>query len=111
LPELQRPTSLAVQVPGGSAPKSGAETVKKALSGLRHGRSPHVFEVDTPDQMTKLFEELSRGGKPITPSRYRGTMVELSDGTTVGMRTTSKSGGPTIDIKTPDNVEIKVHLP
>jgi filamentous hemagglutinin len=64
--------------------------------------------------MTKLFNELSQGGRNVTLPTYRGTMVELADGTRVGMRATSASGGPTIDIFPPKGAgpkNIKVHLP
>jgi len=38
-------------------------------------------------------------------------MVTLDDGTTVGLRwTSSKNGGPTIDIKYPNNTTCKVHV-
>jgi hypothetical protein len=73
-----------------------------------------VFEIKTPAEMSNLFDDLSQGGKKVTPSNYKGTMVELPDGTRVGMRTASKSGGPTIDVKPPEgsgSKPMKVHLP
>jgi hypothetical protein len=37
-------------------------------------------------------------------------MVELPDGTKVGLRDVSRSGGKTIDIVLPDGKVIKVHV-
>ncbi len=134
LPELQRPTSLSVQSGQGTgAGGSGAGPPKPAsgqpavtgpaadyagVSGrvktLPPGKSPNVYQVNTPEEMTKLFNELSKGGKNVTPPTYKGTMVELPDGTLVGMRTASNSGGPTIDVKPLKGSAqklLKVHLP
>jgi hypothetical protein len=134
LPELQRPTSLAVQsgqgaggVGGGAGPPNSASGQPAArgpaadyagVSGrvktLPPGKSPNVYQANTPEEMTNLFNELSQGGRNVTPPRYKGTMVELPDGTLVGMRTGSKSGGPTIDVSPPKGSNLKllkVHLP
>lgn len=66
--------------------------------------------VDTPEEMQTTYEELSRGGKPATPTGYDGEMVKLSDGTRVGLRNTSKTGVPAIDIHRPGQPEITIHL-
>ena len=93
---------------GGAADYAGVSGRVKALP---RGKSPNVFEVKTPAEMNNLFNELSRGGSPVTSS-YKGTMVQLPDGTKVGMRATSKSGGSTIDVFSPDgSTAYKVHLP
>jgi len=120
LPELQRPTSLSVQGPGGGsgstgpqAPptsKSGAEAVKDALSKLRPGRRSSVKVIDSTDEMAELFGRLRAGGKSVQGSTYPGELVELPDGTRIGFRAGSKSGGSAIDIWFPDGIERKVHL-
>ncbi len=64
--------------------------------------------------MTSLFEELSQGGVDVTPTGYKGVQVELPDGTRVGWRSESLSGGPTIDVipaKGSGLKNLKVHLP
>jgi hypothetical protein len=38
-------------------------------------------------------------------------MVELEDGTRVGIREASKSGGSTVDVFKPDGTHLKAHLP
>jgi hypothetical protein len=48
----------------------------------------------------RLFQELTQGGKDVTPAGYPGTLVELPNGQgTVGYRPASKTGPPTIDFK------------
>jgi len=134
LPELQRPTSLAVQSgqgtggggngagppkpasgqPAATGPAADYAIVSGRVKALPPGKNPNVYQVNTPEEMTNLFSELSRGGRNVTPPRYKGTMVELPDGTLVGMREASKSGGPTIDVFPLEGSKLrplKVHLP
>jgi RHS repeat-associated protein len=76
----------------------------------RPGRSPGVRVIDTVEEMEQIFQRLITGGKPID-STYPGDLVQHPDGSTVGRRPTSRTGGPAIDITLPDGTEIKVHLP
>jgi hypothetical protein len=92
--------------PGDPTPKP----VDHTLGGLREGRSPPNREVDTPEQLQEVWDKLSAGGTPV-PSRYPGELERLPDGTTVGYRAASKSGGATIDVFKPDGTHVKVHLP
>jgi hypothetical protein len=41
---------------------------------------------------------------------YDGEVYELQDGTRVGLRVTSSSGGATIDIDTLEGVQWKIHI-
>jgi hypothetical protein len=51
----------------------------------------------------RFFQELSQGGKDITPSNYPGKLIELPNSRgTVGYRPASKGGPPTIDVKAID---------
>jgi hypothetical protein len=52
---------------------------------------------------------MSQGGERI-PSGYPGDHVRLPDGTLIGRRPDSKTGGPTIDIKFPDGTTGKIHI-
>lgn len=92
------------------AAEAGSGSVDEALSQLRAGRTQPNLEVDTPSQLQEVYDRLSQGGSPVQ-STYPGKMVELPDGTRVGLRTASKSGGPTIDVFKPDGTHVKVHLP
>ena len=51
----------------------------------------------------RIFQELTQGGKDITPPSYPGKLIELpSGGGTIGYRPASKSGPPTIDVNAVD---------
>ena len=51
----------------------------------------------------RLFDDLCRGSKDITPPNYPGRLAELPNGRgTVGYRPSSKSGAPTIDVRVVD---------
>jgi hypothetical protein len=80
------------------------------VSGLPKGLQSHVRTVGTEDELQRLYGKWSEGGIDITPNGYNGRMVQLPDGTIVGLRSASKSGGGTIDIKFPDGTFQKVHI-
>jgi RHS repeat-associated protein len=84
--------------------------ITRALSRLRGGQSPGVRVVGSEAELKRLFGRLSAGGKSATPAGYRGRMVELPDGTRVGLRDFSTSGGPAIDIHPPSSSPLKVHI-
>jgi hypothetical protein len=86
-----------------------AGSVEGAVTSLSRGRSPGVYMVPSTHELDALFDELSHGGSPVTSS-YPGQIVKLQDGTTVGIRNLSKSGGPAIDVKLPNGNLLKVHV-
>ena len=66
------------------------------------GNSPDIREVTGGlVSATQLFDDLSQGGKDVTPAGYPGKLVELPGGGVVGLRPASKSGPPTLDINLP----------
>jgi hypothetical protein len=89
--------------------RTAGEGVVDVLRGLRAGRSAGVRVVDSSEQLGALFERLSAGGK-VVQSGYPGKLVQLGDKTTVGLRSASKSGGPTIDVTLPGGQLWKVHV-
>jgi RHS repeat-associated protein len=93
----------------GLAAREGAASIEDVLVGLRPGLNPRVYEVDSPAELEQLYARLSRGGTP-TNTSYPGSQVRLPDGTYVGIRQTSGSGGPTIDINM-NGTNYGIHLP
>ncbi len=91
------------------AAAADAGSAESSITDLPPGRSPGVYTVSNPEDLQALYDDLSVGGKPVENS-YPGQMVELPDGTTVGLRAASKSGGPTLDVKLPDGTQLKVHV-
>jgi hypothetical protein len=56
-----------------------------------------------PSEAERIFQELTQGGKEITPPGYPGRLFELPNNRgTVGYRPASKSGPPTIDVNVVD---------
>ena len=98
------PASTPVASAGGGAPG-----VKTVLEGLPAGNNAGVRVVGSADELQAVFGRLSSGGKVVEGSKYPGTLIELGDKTTVGLRAASRSGGPTIDIKLPSGEIWKVH--
>lgn len=78
----------------------------------RKGKNSGVREVDTPEEVRDVYDEITSGSEPVEDvGTYKGEKRRLPDGTEIGIRDESKSGGLTIDIKSPKGPEIKVHLP
>jgi len=88
--------------------EEGGTAIEDALAGLQPGNSPGVYTVDSPEELQQIYDELSAGGKP-TDSSYQGQEVELPNGTRVGIREASKTGGPTVDINQ-GGTQYKVHV-
>jgi RHS repeat-associated protein len=86
----------------------GSTAIEDTLAGLTPGNSPGVYTVDSPEELQQVYDELSAGGKP-TGSSYPGQEVELSNGTRVGIRETSKTGGPAVDINT-GSARYRIHV-
>jgi hypothetical protein len=91
------------------AAAADASQAESSITDLPAGRSPGVYTVSSSDDLQALYDDLSVGGQPVENS-YPGEMVELPDGTTVGLRAASKSGGPTLDVKLPNGTQLKVHV-
>lgn len=94
---------------GRAGPAVSAASIDEAIAGLNVGRSAGVRVVSSAGELDDLFAQLSRGGQ-VGQNSYPGKFVQLSDGTTVGLRATSASGGPTIDIVKPGQQPIKIHV-
>lgn len=109
--EGDSPRERRDQDPSSPGEASTEEDVKGVFRGLKKGRSAGVRTVDSGEELGEVFEELTRGGREVNAPKYPGKTIELPDGTTVGLRGSSKTGGPTIDINMPDGSSWKVHVP
>ncbi|WP_434966283.1 WXG100 family type VII secretion target [Janibacter indicus] len=85
--------------------------VRDEIHKLPKGKNNNVYEVESEEEMQDLFKRLTRGGDKVDQPNYPGHVVKRSDGTIIRMRSSSKSGGSTIDIQYPDGTIEKVHLP
>lgn len=63
------------------------------------GSSPAIREFSgTVQDAQTFFQRFARFGEPVPARTYPGSMVELPNGARVGLRLSSTSGPPTIDI-------------
>jgi RHS repeat-associated protein len=102
-------TESSAQLTGpGSA---SASSVRARLSELPPGRTPKTAsQVASESQLRAEFNRLTEGGRTIDAGTYPGEVRLLPDGTRVSIRSTSASGGPTIDIRFPDGDKWKIHI-
>ncbi len=88
----------------------------RPLDVIRAGLTPglsadsEVYTVPSETELRGLYDELSTGGTPLQGSTYPGEAVTLPDGTFVGIRSTSISGGATIDVNQGGGAVWKVHV-
>ena len=95
------------------ATKPGAATaadVESTMQGLAKVKSPGVRTVSNVGELNQTFDAMAKGGTPSQWPGYNGKVVRLPDGTEVGLRVGSKSGGETIDIRVPGKPPTKVHI-
>ncbi|MEP6468151.1 MAG: DNRLRE domain-containing protein [Chloroflexota bacterium] len=88
---------------------STSSYIETSLARLTAGRSPGVRLTNSAEELNNLFADWSRGGTALE-STYPGALVRLPDGTIVGWRGTSASGGPAIDVNLPAGDIFKVHV-
>ena len=94
----------------GIAGKEATASVVEALSALEAGDSPDVFVVSSDAELQSLWDALSAEGTPVSWSTYDGQAVRLPNGTTIGIRETSRTGGRTIDINQPGQPQVRIHI-
>jgi hypothetical protein len=95
---------------GGTPSEEGGEGggIAGVVSELPDGTRQHVKLGGSEADVRELFGQLSQGGE-VVDSGYPGRQVRLPDGTLVGLRESSRSGGPAIDIRLPGGQSIKIH--
>lgn len=76
-------------------PTKTAQDVHKALDPLPSGRNEPVKTLPTPEEIRRTFEDLTQDAPDAPPTKkpYPGTRRILDDGTIIGIRENSKSGG------------------
>ncbi|WP_156752924.1 hypothetical protein [Mycobacterium sp. 1245801.1] len=93
-------------------PPQNWDDVRKILQQLPPGKNDPHRELDTPEEIRKFFEWLSKGAVGDLPNSGGFPRMKLPDGTEVKLRPDSTSGGPTIEAVPPGKTKgPKVHLP
>jgi hypothetical protein len=85
-------------------------SIDDTLAKLPRGDRNFVRLVPDEAALRSTFTDLTRGGAPISWKNYAGEVFEVADGTQIGLRSTSGSGGSTIDIRMPGRNPIKIHI-
>jgi len=103
-----KPSPTQPQVQQGQATQTAASPPSKGVEDLlrpggrligSEGSSPKIRIIKGGlRDAEKLFEQLSGGGTRVTDTSYPGSLVRLPNGGTVGLRPSSTSGPPTIDV-------------
>ena len=88
------------------------EELKDDFSKLEKGSGPQVKTAKTEKELRELFDKWKEGAEKLPPRNDKIPEVyKLDDGTVIQWRTTSKSGGATIDIYPPGGGKpMKVHI-
>ena len=79
------------------------KTIQEVRSTVResatpYGKSGNAFNVKTETELNGLWGRISSEAKPMNAQNYNGMMRELPDGTRMGLRNASETGGKTIDV-------------
>lgn len=74
------------------------------------GDNRRVRQVGTSEEVKQIFDELAAEGEPIDRGSYPGAWSRLPDGTEVGYRSSSRSGGSTVDAILPNGERWKIHV-
>ena len=92
-------------------PPRTLEDVRDALRQLRKGNNKPNRELDTPEEIQRFWDWLSKGAVSDVPSdKFPRKLLE--DGTEIKMRPDSGSGGPVVDVIPPGATKgPKIHLP
>jgi filamentous hemagglutinin len=83
-----------------TAPAADSKSVREIVRGntVKYGDSNQAFNVKSESDLIDLYNKITAGAKDATPSGYDGVSKILEDGTRIGLRNGSKTGGMTIDV-------------
>ncbi|MFE4194428.1 hypothetical protein ACFRJ9_01045 [Paenarthrobacter sp. NPDC056912] len=86
-------------------------SIDDVLSRLPEGIQPGFKTVKNDAELKAVYDSLAPNSTPIlNRTNYDGTWVRRPDGSEIGLRNTSDTGGRTIDIVYPDKTYVKVHI-
>jgi hypothetical protein len=97
--------------PTDALPVRDVDDVHKRVDPLPPGRNRGVKVLPNAAAVEGLYAELTENATPAPSGTYKGEWQTLPDGTKVGFRPDSKSGGPTVEIWNPDGSKMwDVHV-
>jgi RHS repeat-associated protein len=84
--------------------------VKALIVGNAVQFNKQAFNVASESQLLSLFQKITIGAKSYLWKGYDGFAKVLGDGTQIGLRRSSTTGGKTIDVRPPNGKSYKVHI-
>lgn len=90
--------------------KHDARAAVRESGATPFGKSGQAFNIKSESQLNSLWDKLSSGAKPVQANKYNGQMKQLTDGTRVGLRFESETGGKTIDVFPRNGTPYKIHI-
>lgn len=90
-------------------PTGETPTADRLAQVGERGRQRRNRQLPDDEAVRELADEVMDGGRPIERGNYPGHWVVAADGTRIGLREESESGGPTIDVERPDGRTWKIH--
>ena len=100
--------TVAMAVIDGPFTKSGVAAIEEAWATLK-GTNAGIKEVGTAAEIEEWFARMSNGARKTPKAGYDGRFMTLPDGSTVGLRESTKYG-PTIDIHQTGMEPWKIHI-
>ncbi len=103
---------IAMAIMGGIGPGLNASLVRTMVreNTTPFGTSGKAYNIKSEAELTSLFSRLTVGARDVGAKNYDGTMKILPDGTRVGLRETSETGGKTIDVFPGKGTPYKIHV-
>lgn len=106
-------TPATARQPQTYQPSSGSgppRPPRDVLGEMPAGNNAGVRTVGSDAELQTAYDQMARGGQVIRRPGYRGEWGRQPDGTEIGLRESSRSGGRTIDVRHPDGSTEKVHI-
>jgi hypothetical protein len=73
-------------------------------------KSGNAYNVSSEENLNALYNDITFGASPTEAKGYNGLMKVLPDGTLIGLRNSSATGGATIDVFPAAGKNYKVHI-
>lgn len=104
-------TNVAAEATGVTGTAAGAGLLAREAAGVLKPAGKLIGQAGSSSQVRllqggqaeagQLFQQLSKGGETVKGTNYPGALMRIGEEATVGLRPTSKSGPPTIDVNIP----------
>lgn len=105
----------AIVAKGGEVTKASTTVTSAEIraivreTGAPFGKSGQAYNLGSESELNSLFQKITAGAESVS-AKYDGTMRVLPDGTRIGLRNASTTGGKTIDVFPASGKPYKIHI-